>query len=96
MRLTALLIILATPLAAQDCGAPLPDFKAGLLAEATAMGIAAQTADAFLSGAQIDPAVLRADQAQGVFQLDFVTFSRRLISASRLDAGEAMGARYTG
>mgnify|MGYP003668897963 CR=1 FL=1 len=95
MRLTALLIILATPLAAQDCGAPLPDFKAGLLAEATAMGIAAQTADAFLSGAQIDPAVLRADQAQGVFQLDFVTFSRRLISASRLDAGEAMGARYT-
>ncbi len=36
MRLTALLIILATPLAAQDCGAPRPDFKAELLAEATA------------------------------------------------------------
>ncbi|UTH44998.1 lytic murein transglycosylase [Loktanella salsilacus] len=95
MRLTALLLTLATPLAAQDCGAPLPDFKAGVLAEATAMGIAPDVAEAFLSSAQIDPAVLKADRAQGVFQLDFVTFSRRLISTARLDAGKAMGQQYS-
>ena len=94
MRLTALLLTLATPLAAQDCGAPLPDFKAGLQAEAAAMGIPAATATAFLADAQIDPAVLRADQAQGVFQLDFVTFARRLISAARIENGQAMSARY--
>ncbi|MCF7697738.1 lytic murein transglycosylase [Loktanella sp. M215] len=94
MRLTALALTLATPLAAQDCGASLPDFKAGLQAEATAMGIPAATARAFLADAQIDPAVLRADQAQGVFQLDFVTFARRLISAARIENGQAMSARY--
>mgnify|MGYP003116445113 CR=1 FL=1 len=94
MRLTALALTLATPLAAQDCGAPLPDFKAGLQAEATAMGIPPASARAFLADAQIDPAVLRADQAQGVFQLDFVTFARRLISAARIQNGQAMSARY--
>ncbi|MBU2361205.1 MAG: lytic murein transglycosylase [Alphaproteobacteria bacterium] len=94
MRLTALALTLATPLAAQDCGVPLPDFKAGLQAEATAMGIPAATSRAFLADTQIDPAVLRADQAQGVFQLDFVTFARRLISAARIENGQAMSDRY--
>ena len=94
MRLAALLLTLATPLAAQDCGAPIPAFKAALRSEAVAMGISTASADAFLSDAAIDPAVLRADQAQGVFQLDFVTFSRRLISADRIDRGRAMADRY--
>ena len=94
MRLSALLLTLATPLAAQECGAPIPDFKAGLRAEALAMGIPAASADAILSGARIDDAVLAADRAQGVFQLDFITFSRRLISANRIDAGRAMADRH--
>ena len=94
MRLAALLALLATPLAAQDCGAPLPDFIAGLKSQAVAAGTSADTVDAFFADARIDPAVLKADRAQGVFQLDFVTFSRRLISAARIDNGRANGARY--
>lgn len=94
MRLAALLALLATPLAAQDCGAPLPDFIAGLKSQAVAAGTSAGTVDAFFADARIDPAVLKADRAQGVFQLDFVTFSRRLISAARIDNGRANGARY--
>ncbi|SHE82355.1 lytic murein transglycosylase [Loktanella atrilutea] len=94
MRLAALLAALATPLAAQDCGAPIPDFKAGLRAEALSMGIPAASADAILAEARIDPAVLAADQAQGVFQLDFITFSRRLISTTRIENGRAMADRH--
>lgn len=94
MRLAALLAALATPLAAQDCGAPIPDFKAGLRAEALSMGIPAASADAILADARIAPAVLAADQAQGVFQLDFITFSRRLISTARIENGRAMADRH--
>ncbi|MFZ3580589.1 lytic murein transglycosylase [Loktanella sp. DJP18] len=94
MRLAPLLLTLATPLAAQDCGAPIPDFKAGLRVEAVAMGVPANTVDAFLADARIDPAVLAADRAQGVFQLDFVTFSRRLISTARIENGRAMSDRH--
>ena len=94
MRLAPLLLTLATPLAAQDCGAPIPDFKAALTAEAVTMGVPAASAETFLAGAQIDPAVLKADQAQGVFQLDFVTFSRRLISTGRIENGRAKADQY--
>ncbi len=93
MRLTrplptfVLALMAAAPLAAQDCGAPLAAFKAGVQAEAIAMGVPADAATAFLADAQLDPAVLAADRAQGVFQLDFVTFARRLISADRLQSG---------
>ena len=94
MRFAALLMTLATPLAAQDCGAPIPEFKAALRKEALAMGVPAASADAILSDARIDDAVLAADRAQGVFQLDFITFSRRLISANRIEAGRVMAERH--
>ena len=41
----------------------------------------------FFASAQHDPKVIRADRAQGVFQLDFITFSRRIISQNRIDNG---------
>ena len=94
MRLAALLATLATPLAAQDCGGDLSAFKAELRAEAIADGIPAAAADRFLAAAAIDPSVLQADRAQGVFQLDFITFSRRLISADRIARGRAMADRH--
>ena len=82
--LTACLIAFASPVLGQTCGANIPDFKAGLLTEAIDRGINRDTAENFLSGLQIDESVLRADRRQGVFQRDFIDFSRRLISNDRL------------
>lgn len=92
--LTAALCLLTSPLAAQTCGGPLPAFIQGVKAEATASGIPAATADAFFSGAAIDPKVIQADRAQGVFQRDFIDFSRRLISQNRIDNGRIYGDRH--
>ena len=78
------LAVLASPLAAQQCGGSFADFKAGLITEAVARGYVRARAEAFLSTARIDDTVLRADRAQGVFQRDFIDFSRRLISNERI------------
>ena len=106
-RLLAPLILAALPafapalLQAQEATGPKPpcggDFGSwieGVKAEAAAMGQAPATIDAFFSGVRPDPAVLRADRAQGVFQRDFVDFSRRLISQNRIDNGRANAERY--
>ncbi|WP_299621046.1 lytic murein transglycosylase [uncultured Tateyamaria sp.] len=72
-----------------QCGGSFNAFKDGLQAEAVAKGIDASTARAFLAGVRQDPAVLKADRAQGVFQRPFIDFSRRLISQNRIDTGRA-------
>ncbi|WP_341212496.1 lytic murein transglycosylase [uncultured Limimaricola sp.] len=86
---------------AQDATGPKPpcggDFGAwveGVKAEATAMGHPAETVNAFFSGVRTDAAVVQADRAQGVFQRDFVDFSRRLISENRIANGRANADKY--
>ncbi|MFK7836042.1 MAG: lytic murein transglycosylase [Sulfitobacter sp.] len=92
LLITALLLF---PLAAAaDCGGPFGGFVAGLKSEAVANGIDADVADRFFAGVQQDAAVLRADRKQGVFQIPFVDFSRRLISNDRINRGRANGERY--
>ena len=89
--------LLATPLTAfadTPCGGPFTTFIEGLKTEAAASGIAPGTADAFLANVGLDPSVLRADQKQGVFQLPFVDFSRRLISNDRINRGRSNGQKY--
>jgi len=86
--LTALALA-ATPAAAQQCGGDFGAFVANLEAEAVARGHAPDTVRGFFSGVSQDPAVIRADRSQGVFQLDFTTFARRLISEQRLQTGQA-------
>ncbi|WP_282023937.1 lytic murein transglycosylase [Limimaricola cinnabarinus] len=76
------------------CGGDFGSWVEGVKAEAAAMGQAPATIDAFFSSVRPDPAVLRADRAQGVFQRDFVDFSRRLISQNRIDNGRANAERY--
>jgi lytic murein transglycosylase len=88
-RLTLALILLAAPAAAAPCGGSFADFRSAMQAEAVAAGHDAAAARTFFAGLRQDPEVLRADRAQGVFQLDFITFSRRLISQNRLQAGRA-------
>ena len=106
-RLAAPLILAALPalapaaLQAQEATGPKPpcggDFGAWVeevKAEATAMGHAPDTVNAFFSGVRPDQAVLQADRAQGVFQRDFVDFSRRLISENRIANGRANAERH--
>jgi len=89
------LLALAGPAAAQTpCGGSFPQFVADLKGEAVAMGHAPGTVDAFFRSVRQDGAVLRADQRQGVFQIPFVDFARRLISQNRIDNGQANARRY--
>ncbi|TNF65383.1 MAG: lytic murein transglycosylase [Rhodobacteraceae bacterium] len=79
-------LALASPLHAA-CGGPFPAFVDGLKAEALSMGHSPASVEAFFRSAAPDDKVLRADRAQGVFQLPFIDFSRRLISQNRIDRG---------
>ena len=79
-RLALAALIATLPLgAAAQCGGSFAAFKTGLATEAASRGIPAATAQQFLAGVRQDPAVLKADRAQGVFQRPFIDFSRRLI-----------------
>jgi len=94
-RATALLLAsLASAAPAQDCGGDFAAFIGGLKAEALAQGFDGALADRFLAGVRQDPAVIRADRAQGVFQRDFIDFSRRLISADRLQRAQSNAQRH--
>lgn len=76
------------------CGGGFDAFVEGLKAEAVTLGHAPETAERFLSGVAQSDAVLKADRRQGIFQDPFITFSRKLISQSRLDKGRQMAERY--
>jgi len=80
--------------AAAACGGNFNAFVADLRVAAQARGHDAATVQRFFSGVRQDPAVLRADRRQGVFQLPFTEFARRLISANRLNRGRQMAERY--
>ncbi len=77
-----------------QCGGGFSQFVGGLKTEAVQKGFDQGTVDAFFQGVQQDGAVLRADRAQGVFQMPFIDFSRRLISQNRIDRGQSMSRKY--
>lgn len=71
-----------------SCGGDFGSFVNGLKTEAARKGHDAATVDRFFAGVRSDPNVIRADRAQGIFQMPFIDFSRRLISQNRLQAGQ--------
>ena len=91
MRLIANLCVgftlMSAPAIAQSCGGSFGDFISDLKSEAVERGFAPATVDRFFASARQDPKVIRADRAQGIFQMPFIDFSRRLISQNRLNAG---------
>ncbi|MEL6888752.1 MAG: lytic murein transglycosylase, partial [Pseudomonadota bacterium] len=94
-HLAATVLALCLPLsAAAQCGGSFAAFKSALTTEAAAQGIDRGIAERFLSGVRQDPAVLKADRAQGVFQRPFIDFSRRLISQNRIDAGRQKARQF--
>lgn len=76
------------------CGGNFTGFVSDLKSDAIQRGHNAQTVDQFFAAVRQDPKVLQADRAQGVFQKPFIEFSRRLISAGRIDRGKAMSRKY--
>jgi len=88
------LIPLATAAAAQDCGGSFADFKQRMESEAVARGADPATARAFFDGVRQDQETLAADRRQGVFTLPFTDFARRLISADRINRGQANARQY--
>lgn len=85
---------LAPAAALAQCGGPFGAFVGGLKAEAVAMGHPAATVDAFFAPVRQDPAVIRADRAQGVFRKTFIDFSRAVISQDRMSRGAANAGKH--
>ncbi len=89
--LMAATMALAPSATAAPCGGPFPDFVREMKREALGRSHDPQLVERFFAGAQRDPEVIRADRRQGVFRLDFIEFSRRVISRYRLDLGRRYG-----
>lgn len=76
------------------CGGSFDAFVDRMKTEARAQGFDRTTTDRFFAPVRQDPAVIRADRAQGIFQRPFTDFSRRLISQNRLDNGKRNAQRW--
>ncbi|MGB7240750.1 MAG: lytic murein transglycosylase [Sulfitobacter sp.] len=92
--LFALTLSIVPAVSQAACGGSFRSFVDGLKSEAAAYGHAPDAIDRFFRTTRQDPAVLRADKAQGVFQRPFIDFSRRLISADRLNRGRSNAQKY--
>ncbi len=83
----------ATTATAQSCGGDFGAFVNGLKSEAVQRGHDRSSVERFFANTRQDPKVIRADRAQGIFQVPFVDFSRRLISQNRLQNGQRKSAQ---
>ncbi len=87
-------LILSAGMGQAQCGGSFAMFVDGLKREAVAKGHAADKVEAFFAGVRQDGKVLKADRAQGVFQMAFTDFARRLISTGRFNKGRSMAQKY--
>ncbi|MDA8585110.1 lytic murein transglycosylase [Rhodobacteraceae bacterium] len=94
LLIVATLISLPVSAIAQSCGGSFGSFIQQMKAEAVSRGHAASNVDQFFANVRQDPKVIRADRAQGIFQMPFTDFSRRLISQNRLNAGKRNGQKW--
>lgn len=85
---------ISTIAAAQSCGGGFYSFVQDLKSEARTRGYSSALSDQFFASVAQDPKVIKADRAQGVFQLPFLEFSGRLISDHRLQHGAKNAAKY--
>ncbi len=97
MRLTHMTLFFtlsASASLAAPCGGEFGSFLQAMGQEAIAAGAMTDSVKAFFKGARQDPAVLKADRAQGVFRKSFLDFSKSLISKNRLQSGLAASQKY--
>ena len=83
----AFMFSLCTQTHSQTCGGNFEKFVDGLKSEAKQYGHANFVIEEFFAVTRKDPKVIAADRAQGIFQLPFLEFSRRLISKDRIYHG---------
>jgi lytic murein transglycosylase len=96
LALCLALLLPAAPLAAAvPCGGDFRSFVAAMEQEALRQGFDRGLAQRFFASVRHDPAVIRADRAQGIFQRPFTDFSRRLISQNRIDSGRRNAERWS-
>lgn len=92
--LSVALGLAAPALANVPCGGSFSSFVGGLKQEAVSRGHSSASVDRFFANARQDPSVIKADRAQGIFQMSFVDFSRRVISQNRIDNGKRNAQKY--
>ena len=92
--LAALAFAVTGSAAVAQCGGSFASFVGGLKQEAIAKGHARANVDRFFASVAQDPKVIRADRSQGVFQKNFLDFSRALISQNRVTNGARNFAKY--
>lgn len=90
----AFLSISTASTAIAQCGGSFNSFINGLKQEARAKGYDKSTVNAFFANVRQDPATIKADRSQGVFQRPFLDFSQRLISQNRIDVGRKKAKQY--
>ncbi|MBP0615243.1 lytic murein transglycosylase [Jiella mangrovi] len=96
-RLAATLALLAagtTGATAQQCGGDFQSFLEGVRQQALAEGISKTAVDAAVADMRINPKVLAADRAQGVFAQDWRQFATRMVSGYRLKFGRQNMQKY--
>lgn len=83
--------------AAPRCGqGPFEGWLADVKKEALAAGISARAVEAGLAGVTYDPAIIKRDHGQGVFQQTFLQFSDRMVSADRMSRGTRLLQTHAG
>ena len=87
-------LALSSTATAQSCGGNFAAFVNELKSEARARGFSSTLTKQFFASVAQDPKVIKADRAQGVFQLPFLEFSGRLISDHRIQHGATNAAKY--
>jgi lytic murein transglycosylase len=87
LSLSLVLAPFAPAAAAVPCGGDFGRFVNAMAEESVRLGYDRGLVQQFYSGVRQDPAVIRADRSQGIFQRPFTDFSRRLISQNRIDNG---------
>ncbi len=95
-RAALAICLTATPSVAQlvKCGGGFNAFTTAMKNEAVNRGHSKVDVDAFFASVRHDPATIKADRAQGIFQRPFIDFSRRLISSDRMARGKSMMKKY--
>lgn len=94
LPLLALLALTASPALAAPCGGNFQDFLGTMAQEARAQGLPAAAIDRFLTGAALDPKVIKSDRGQSFFRKTFLDFSQALISKSRIQNAAVYSRKY--
>lgn len=90
LSIAAIALLAATSAQAKvQCGGSFSSFVAAMKNEAMRKGHTQASVDAFFASVRHDPATIKADRSQGIFQKTFLDFSRALISQHRMDNGRA-------